>query len=69
MQSIWIPDYDMGSVRRTMVARGFDEVVAKKGKNFARLCGMLVVRKVLVIKLEVDASMSTYLSRSCTRQH
>lgn len=52
-----------------MVARGFDEVVAKKGKNFARLCGMLVVRKVLVIKLEVDASMSTYLSRSCTRQH
>ena len=36
MSSIWIPDYDMGSVRRTMVARGFDEVVAKKGKKLRK---------------------------------
>lgn len=38
-------------------------------RNFARLCGMLVVHKGLVIEREVDVSMSTYLSRSCARQH
>jgi len=36
VSSIWIPDYDMGSVNRTMVALGFNGVVAKKGKKKLR---------------------------------
>lgn len=36
MSSIWIPDYDMGSVRSAMVALGFNGVVAKKGKKLRK---------------------------------